>query len=192
MDLNKLQKYYFPGRQEGEQIIIALKRHKIVIGKKISGFIFGLAIPLALYLVADRFTNWLDDTSSLLYIIIIFVFSLMYLYLLLFIYHSWVDYYLDVWLVTNERIIAMEQKGLFNRVVSELRLNRIQDVSSEVRGFLATIFKYGRIRIQTASEIDRFEFLGSFRYGTEYDARVSRRRADACTSMERQNHIRFS
>lgn len=158
MDQNKLQKFYFPGKEPDEQIIMALRCHKIVIGQKIFGLVIGCLIPVAIYWAGTRYTNWLDDRSGILYTTVILVFSLFELFLLLFVYHAWVNYYLDLWIITNERIIAMEQRGLFNRSVSELRLNRIQDVSSEVKGFLPTLFKYGRIHIQTAAEQDMFEF----------------------------------
>ena len=42
--------------------------------------------------------------------------------------------------------------------MAEQRLYRIQDVTSEVKGVLPTIFKYGNIYIQTAGEIERFIF----------------------------------
>lgn len=68
------------------------------------------------------------------------------------------DYFLDVWIVTTERIINIEQRGLFNRTVSELRLNQIQDVTSETRGFLETFLTYGDVHIQTAGQRPQFHF----------------------------------
>jgi len=52
----------------------------------------------------------------------------------------------------------MEQVSLFHRDVAELRLNTIQDVSSNVRGLLASFFRYGDILVQTASAEKRFQF----------------------------------
>jgi uncharacterized membrane protein YdbT with pleckstrin-like domain len=60
--------------------------------------------------------------------------------------------------VTNKRIVNVEQKGLFSRVVSEKELSRMQDVTSEVHGFIATFFSYGDIYIQTAGTKERFVF----------------------------------
>lgn len=154
-DPNKLN---FPGKEPDETVIIALRRHAMAVVKKIAIFIVAAIIPLALYLTVRAFTGWFNDQGGLLYLLFVLAASLLYLYLLLFVYHAWVDYYLDIWLVTNERLISIEQKGLFHRVVAELRLDRIQDVTSEVRGFLPTLFKYGTIRVQTASETDTFQF----------------------------------
>lgn len=70
----------------------------------------------------------------------------------------WIDYFFDVWIITNERIINIEQKGLFVRTVSELKFSRIQDVTSEVSGMIPTILNFGDVKIQTASEEDMFLF----------------------------------
>ncbi|HOF42635.1 MAG TPA: PH domain-containing protein [Candidatus Moranbacteria bacterium] len=70
----------------------------------------------------------------------------------------WIDYYFDIWIVTSERIINVEQKGLFTRKASELRIAKIQDVTTEVSGFLPTIFNYGDVKVQTAGEENEFLF----------------------------------
>ena len=70
----------------------------------------------------------------------------------------WIDFYLDAWIVTNERIININQKGFFNRDISELKLTKIQDVTSEIVGFIPTILGYGNIYVQTAAEMERFAF----------------------------------
>jgi hypothetical protein len=65
---------------------------------------------------------------------------------------------LDVWIITNERIIDIQQKGFFSRVISEQRHYRIQDVTSEVNGIIATVLKYGNVYVQTAGSKQRFFF----------------------------------
>ena len=70
----------------------------------------------------------------------------------------WIDYYFDVWIVTNRRVINVEQKGLFSREVSELEFEKIQDVTTEVLGIIPTFLNYGNVYIQTAGEKERFTF----------------------------------
>jgi uncharacterized membrane protein YdbT with pleckstrin-like domain len=62
------------------------------------------------------------------------------------------NYYLSLQIVTNQRIVDIDQKGLFNREVNELPLANIQDVSHKLNGFLGTIFNFGNVIIQTAGE----------------------------------------
>lgn len=68
------------------------------------------------------------------------------------------DYWLDTWIVSTERIINTEQHGLFKRVVSEVYLDQIQDITSETKGFLETFLTYGDVYIQTAATKERFQF----------------------------------
>ena len=62
----------------------------------------------------------------------------------------WIDYWLDVWIVTDERVINIEQKGLFSRSVSELHFYNVQDVTTSVRGVIPTLLNYGDVEVQTA------------------------------------------
>ncbi len=156
--MKDLSKIHFAGKDPNEEIVMLLRRHKVALGKQLIEFFIGACLIVIVFIVLSTYTTWLDESTSLVYGIIYLGGSLTFLYLLLFAYHAWVDYYLDVWIITSERVIAMDQQGLFHRVTSELRLDRIQDVSSESRGLLPTIFKYGMIRIRTASEEDSFFF----------------------------------
>lgn len=70
----------------------------------------------------------------------------------------WIDYYFDVWIITSERIINVEQKGMFSRRVSELSYAKIQDITTEVLGFLPSMLNYGDVYVQTAGEQERFIF----------------------------------
>lgn len=64
----------------------------------------------------------------------------------------WMDHYLDVWIITNERIIDVEQHGLFRRETSEFGIDKVQDITAEIPHVIATFLRYGNLRIQTAGE----------------------------------------
>jgi uncharacterized membrane protein YdbT with pleckstrin-like domain len=70
----------------------------------------------------------------------------------------WVDYYFDVWIVTDNRIVNIDQKGLFSREVSELELDKIQDITTDVKGVIPTFLNFGDLQVQTAAEEERFLF----------------------------------
>ena len=97
------------------------------------------------------------EGSSLLSIC--FFWSLELLLLCIFFFLFWTDYYLDVWFITDIRVIAIEQRGLFNRSTSTFRLDMIQDATVKVPGILATILGFGTVSVRTASE-DSFTFRG--------------------------------
>jgi hypothetical protein len=82
--------------------------------------------------------------------------SLYYSFFLFFLLVEWIDFYFDAWIVTNKRLIDVEQIGIFRRSVSETRLEKIQDVTFEVKGIFGTIFHYGSITVQTAGAAQNF------------------------------------
>ncbi len=81
---------------------------------------------------------------------VLYSFWLLFLWLIFFI--RWTIYYLDVWVITNKRLIDINQKWFFNREVLNCRLDRVQDIYIDVRGLLPTLIGYGDIRVETASE----------------------------------------
>ncbi len=64
---------------------------------------------------------------------------------------SWTHYFLDLWIITDRRIIVIEQLSFFNRKVSNFRLERMQDIKVTISGIIPTLLNYGTIRAQTAS-----------------------------------------
>ena len=148
---------HLPHREKGEQVIIYVRRHWFVFLKKAIFFLVLLLLPLVIrgvvvqndpFLIRDP--RWGPALALLL--------STYYLYVWVLLYQNFLDYYLDVWIVTDRRVINTEQNDLFNRVVAEHRLHRIQDVSSIQKGFLPTFLDYGDVVVQTAGQIPLFRF----------------------------------
>jgi uncharacterized membrane protein YdbT with pleckstrin-like domain len=83
------------------------------------------------------------------------IYALVVLSLLLF---GFIDYYLDVDIVTNRRIVDIEQNGLFKRKISELSIDQVEDVSATVYGFFPTLLHFGDVDIQTAGSRPNFLF----------------------------------
>ena len=133
-----------------EQIVHHLRRHPITFLPVIGLFLILLLVPAVLYfLVTSLFPVLLD--GPILYPTAVLGSSLYYLSVYLFFYGQFIDYYLDLWIVTNDRIIDMEQHGLFRRTSTELDLFRIQDVTANITGVFGTLFDYGDVVIKTAS-----------------------------------------
>lgn len=144
-----------------EKTIYVLRRHWNVFIEIILFYcVLGLIPPILYWFFLYNFPDILINVlvSQIILPIIILGVSIYYLSIWLFFFTSFVDYYLDTWTVTNDRIISIDQQGLFARTVSELDLYKIQDVTSETKGFFPTIFSYGNVYIQTAAEKERFIF----------------------------------
>lgn len=66
----------------------------------------------------------------------------------------------DLYVLTNQRLVDVDQRGLFHRAVAEAPLGNIQDVSFEVRGIAQTVLNYGNVFVQTASATTQISIEG--------------------------------
>lgn len=65
-------------------------------------------------------------------------------------FRAFYDYNQSMFVITNQRIINVGQKGFWKRKITETDLDKIQDVASETSGIWRTMFKYGNLIIRTA------------------------------------------
>lgn len=77
--------------------------------------------------------------------------------LILYWLRTWVGWYFTVFVLTDKRVVMTRQKGLFDRTVSELALNNIQNVTYAMKGVQAAMFHFGDITIATLSGAGNFE-----------------------------------
>jgi uncharacterized membrane protein YdbT with pleckstrin-like domain len=61
-------------------------------------------------------------------------------------------------ILTDRNITQILQFGLFNRKVSQLNMNNVEDVTAVQNGVLPTLFNYGTLKIETAGEQVNFHF----------------------------------
>jgi len=152
-----MAKKLFPSQNANEKVILVLRRHWFVFFKFILlYFLIGL-IPVILYII-NQSLNLNIFVTEISHAIFVLVISAFYLFWWLLAFRQFLDYWLDVWIVTDQRIVNISQKGLFFRTISQLKLFRIQDVTADVRGLLKTILHYGNVYIQTAGTYERFIF----------------------------------
>jgi uncharacterized membrane protein YdbT with pleckstrin-like domain len=143
-------------RKAGEKVFFSLRRHPLTFLKHI-GFFLLMAVlpPIVTY---QFFGGKIDIANPLLQIGGVLLAGAYYLVIWLFFFSQFTDYYLDIAIVTGERIIDNDQHGLFGRSVSEMNLSRIQDVRSEIKGIIPSIFNYGLVIVETAGEEKNFRF----------------------------------
>jgi hypothetical protein len=141
-----------------ETILIEVRKHWFVFfSYGLFLFVASIAPPIFYELIINFIkidVPILGNFSSLT----LFAYMLWLLILWMGFFIQWTNYYLDVWYVTEKRIIDINQQSMFHREISSLRLDKIQDLSINVRGFLATFLNFGDIHVQTAAE-DSDDFL---------------------------------
>ncbi len=141
--------------QDGEHIEQVCRRHWFAFGLALLevgfGFLVIIASPVLLKILVPELMRlygaWILPGAVLLaeiaWVILFFII---------------VDYYLDVWVITNERLIFVELHGLFNRSVASVNLADVQDISVRIRGIIPTLLRFGDVTIQSAGTHGKFVF----------------------------------
>lgn len=157
-DLSEHKPLSFPTQRPNERVVLLLRRHWTVLARDVSQLVLSLLLPPIIIVLLIQYTPISFATGTAPYVIIVAGLSLYYLFSFLAYFHDFVDYHLDIWVVTDQRIVSIEQEGLFHRTVSELNIVKVQDVTSEIAGKVQTFLNYGQVHIQTAGEHGRFLF----------------------------------
>ena len=132
-----------------EKVLAEVRRHWFFIAIRALGLGVLAIIPLLAF-VATIFGRSFIQGDFILFLFVLYGFYLLVLWIIFYIFLT--TYYLDVWYITNQRIVDVEQHTLFSREVTTFHYDRIQDVTVEVAGIVATFLKYGTLHIQTAGD----------------------------------------
>lgn len=119
-----------------EEIVTVLHHHPITYAKQI-------AITFAIILLAFFLMFYLFSIGA-------FGVALFLALLLTGVFYGMREFYIwfmNVFIVTNQRIIDVDQTGFFNKTVSEVDYEKILDVCFSVKGLGQTLFKLGTINI---------------------------------------------
>lgn len=145
--------------EEDEKVATIVRKHWFNIFERSVGAILAALAPVLLFGALNVFgiDLQLSEYSSL----VIFFYSLWVLICWMFVAYAWTDHYLDVWAITDRRIIKIDQSGFFNRQIGSFRLEKLQDMNVEVKGVVQTFLDFGTIEAQTASGSEE-EFQGSY------------------------------
>ncbi len=152
----KYRNYEFKDKKRNEDIIMVLRRHWLTFFFQFMPIIISVVLlVLGHFLIIEFMPEMLAGEGEN---ILFFAESLVAMIIWLIAFIFWIDYYFDVWIITDRRIIDIEQLGLFRRNVSELEHSKVQDVTTEIHGILPTLLKYGFVYVQTAGKKTRFIF----------------------------------
>jgi len=140
-----------------EKVLLTARKHWFVfIGEMLAILLFAVA-PFVLLILLVQFridpTEQINGNAPLL-IGALLAGWLTISWVMLFV--SWTHYYLDMLMLTDKKIVEVEQRSLFSREVSSFELDRIQDITIDTHGVIATLLDFGDLHIQTAGESREF------------------------------------
>ena len=144
----------FPSQQPNEKIYVAAREHWFRLFIKYFVILLMLLIPIPIKIFVVDPLNVESSANTILMIIS----QVYYLGLVVASFLIWVLHYLNLHIVSEMRIVDIDQRGLLKHEVSELNLETIEDVTSDTTGLFGNILNYGTVYVQTAGTVERFEF----------------------------------
>lgn len=135
-----LTDYFTQTLKENETVVAVLRKHWITLALPVTIAVIGIGLLIAFMDIFFRgpigFGLWL----------------VLFLGFLAYAGYRWVVYFFDSFIITDMRIIDIDQHGLFKRTVTETTFEKVQDVTYSIMGIVATAMDYGSVSVQTAAE----------------------------------------
>lgn len=143
----------FAEREEGEEILLLLRRHFVTnIPWLLTTFLL-LLLPFLSPFILANFPFPLPQNST-----IMLVWAFYYLVLFGFVIVKFTLWYFHAGLVTTQRLVDIDLHGILYRQISEAKNKNIEDVSYTQIGFVRSLFNYGDVFVQTAGAESNIEY----------------------------------
>ncbi len=145
--IERPQNCRFEGQDPDEKILLLLRSHPITNIPWILLSVFVFLIPFFLPEVAAFIKL---DIGILPQNFLIILVILDYLLVLTILFEGFLNWYFNVTLVTNEKVVGIDFSNLLYKGVDLAPLPKIEEADSTTAGILGTIFNFGNVSIQTA------------------------------------------
>lgn len=134
---------------EGEELVLLLRESLLAHPIKIFFGVLLAVLPFFLLFPLLRFQQW--GVVGLVTLVAVALYYNLRLGVL---------WELNVFMITNRRIIDIDQRGIFSRRVSEVSFAKIQDIRYNRVGFFATLLNIGDVIVQSGGSEQHLEIAG--------------------------------
>lgn len=145
----------FESQEEGEEVLLLLRPHIVTLVPAILVTIFLILVPIILsgFLAAFNLEiTFLTGGQSFLLSVF------WYLVVFSYAFYRFLFWYFDIYILTDERIVDFDFRGILSKEIAFATLNHIEDISPKMRGFFGTLFDFGDVFVQTAGTTGEFHF----------------------------------
>lgn len=145
----------FETQEETEKVILFLRQHFIV---NVPWILITILLVIAPTVIFPRLFHALS--LNVTFPASYYVIGTMFWYLATFGFAlaSFIGWFFNIYIVTNERIVDIDFFYLLYKKFSEAELTKIQDINYTSGGILAAIFNYGDVVVETAGELPNIDF----------------------------------
>jgi len=133
----KAPKKDFPDQFEDEEVLFTFRKHPIVMRKGLVISMLAILLGTVPALIKPEMSYFYGGLAAGFVLAAILFLP------------SWILWYYSIFIVTNQRLIQITQKGFFNKSVVDIGLKKIQSTNYEIKGVQATLLGFGTIMIQT-------------------------------------------
>lgn len=141
----------FETQDKDEEVVLLLRQHPVVN--------VGWVISAIVMLVLPGLWELIPNISVMPARFVFFTMLFWYLLVTAFVIEKFLNWYFNVYIVTDDRIVDIDFWGLLYKNMTVVRLESIEEVNYTQAGGLAAMFNLGDIYIQTAAERREAEFL---------------------------------
>ncbi len=142
----------FSDFRDQERVVAVVRHHWWVLFRQIAGLVLFFVLPFFLIPIVFLFASQGGILPALPGGTVLFFASAWALIMWNLLFARWTDYYYDIWIITNWRIIDIDQVGFFKRnVATLLTLDHIEDIETNMNGVIGNILNFGHVQVQTAA-----------------------------------------
>lgn len=128
---------YFADQFEDEEVLFVFRKHPIVMRRGLILAMLAILLGTVPSLFKPEYSVYLIGLACGIVLGAIIMLP------------GWIGWWFSVFIVTDQRLIQITQRGLFHRSVIDMRLNQIQMINYEVSGMQETLLRFGTIMMQT-------------------------------------------
>lgn len=128
---------YFEDQFDDETVLFVFRKHPIVMRRGLIIAMAAILLGVTPSLFKPEYSVYLIGLACGLVVGVILMLP------------QWIGWWFSVFIVTDQRLIQITQRGLFHRSVIDMRLNQIQMINYEVAGLQQTLLGFGTIIMQT-------------------------------------------
>ena len=141
----------FETQMDEEEVLLVLRAHPIT---QIPWIINGIFLIILLVFV-NMFAPQVFSAAQLFILnvgVAAFVFG--------YYWFNFLAYFFNVGIVTNHRVVDVDFHAVIYKEITEARISKVEDITAKSGGYIASLFNFGNVFVQTAGNELNIEFVG--------------------------------
>lgn len=139
----------FDTKMDDEEILLILRAHPIT---QLPWILNGLFV-IILAIFVNLFASGLFSFQQL------FIFNVgVGAFVFAYYWFNFLAYFFNVGIVTNHRVIDVDFHAVIYKEETEARINKVEDITAKTGGYIASLFNFGNVFVQTAGNELNIEF----------------------------------